>query len=47
VELSVLTTAKPHAANTLYLLRTVPGIVEILSLVLLHEIHAIARFPRA
>src|SRR5262245_57497794 len=31
VELSVLKTAKQHNANTLYLLRTVPGIGEILS----------------
>jgi transposase len=46
MELSVLTTAKPHHANTLYLLRTVPGIGEILSLVLLYEIHDIHRFPR-
>jgi transposase len=30
----------------LYLLRTVPGIGKILSLVLLYEIHNIARFPR-
>ena len=35
VELSVLKTAKPHDANTLYLRCTVPGIGEILSLVLL------------
>jgi transposase len=46
MELSVLTTAKQHHANTLYLLRTVPGIGEILSLVLLYEIHDIHRFPR-
>ena len=46
VELSVLKTAKQHNANTLYLLRTVPGIGEILSLVLLYEIHDIERFPR-
>jgi transposase len=46
VELSILTTAKQHDANTLYLLRTVPGIGEILSLVLLYEIHDIHRFPR-
>jgi transposase len=46
VELSVLKTAKLHDANTLYLLRTVPGIGEILSLVLLYEIHHIQRFPR-
>jgi transposase len=36
MELSVLKTAKQHDANTLYLLRTVPGIGEILSLVLLY-----------
>ena len=46
VELSILTTAKPHHAQTLYLLRTVPGIGEMLSVVLLYEIHDIARFPR-
>jgi transposase len=46
VELSILTTAKQHDANTLYLLRTVPGIGEILSLVLLYEIHDIQRFSR-
>ena len=45
-ELSVLTTAKEHHTHTLYLLRTVPGIGEILSLVLLYEIHDIHRFPR-
>ena len=46
VELSILKTAKQHNAQTLYLLRTVPGIGEILSLVLLYEIHEITRFPR-
>jgi transposase len=46
VEFCVLKTAKQHDANTLYLLRTVPGIGEILSLVLLYEIHDIQRFPR-
>jgi transposase len=46
MELSILKTAKQHNANTLYLLRTVPGIGEILSLVLLYEIHDIQRFPR-
>jgi transposase len=45
-ELSVLTTAKQRHANTRYWLRTVPGIGESLSLVLLDEIHAIHRFPR-
>src|ERR671919_1302896 len=46
LEWSVLTTAKEHHTNTLYLLRRVPGIGEILSLVLLYEIHDIHRFPR-
>jgi transposase len=46
VELSIVKTAKHHDANTLYLLQTVPGIGKILSLVLLYEIHDIARFPR-
>src|SRR5262249_52707574 len=44
--LAVLKTAKHHDANTLYLLRTVPGIGAILRLVLLYEIHDIQRFPR-
>ena len=35
--LSILTTAKQHDANTLYLLQTVPGIGKILSLVLLYQ----------
>ena len=46
MELTILKTAKQHDANTLYLLRTVPGIGKILSLVLLYEIHDIERFPR-
>jgi transposase len=46
VELCILKTAKQHDSNTLYLLRTIPGIGEILSLVLLYEIHDIQRFPR-
>jgi transposase len=46
VELSILKAAKQRNSNTLYLLRTVPGIGEILSLVLLYEIHDIQRFPR-
>lgn len=39
-------TARGHDANTLYRLRTVPGIGKILSLVILYEIHNIRRFPR-
>jgi transposase len=46
VELPIVTTAKHHDAQTLYLLHTVPGIGKILRLVLLYEIHPIARFPR-
>jgi transposase len=46
MELAILKSAKQHEANTLYLLRTVPGIGEILSLVLLYEMHDIQRFPR-
>jgi transposase len=46
IELSILKAAQQHDANTLYLLRTGPGIGEILSLVLLDEIHDIQRFPR-
>ena len=46
LELTIVQTAKQHDANTLYLLQTVPGIGKILSLVLLYEIHDIARFPR-
>ena len=44
LELSILQTAKQHDAQTLYLLQTVPGIGKLLSLVLLYEIHDIARF---
>src|SRR5437867_8574355 len=46
VELSILKTATQHHAQTLYLLRTVPGIGAILRLVLLYAIHASARCPR-
>jgi transposase len=45
-ELALLKTAKPHDANTLDLLRTVPGMGELLSLVLLYDIRDIQRFPR-
>jgi transposase len=46
MELCILKAARENHAHTLYLLRTVPGIGEILSLVLLYEIHDIDRFPR-
>jgi transposase len=45
LELLLLKTATPHDANTRYLLQTVPGIGQILSLVLRYEIHRSARFP--
>lgn len=45
VALSILKTAKQHQAHTLDLLRTIPGIGEILSLMPLYEIHNIGRFP--
>src|SRR5262249_49931505 len=46
LELAIVKTANQHDANTLYVLQTVPGIGKVLSLVLLYEIHDIARFPR-
>ena len=46
LELHLVTAAKQDRANALYLLRTVPGVGKILSLVLLYEIHDIGRFPR-
>jgi transposase len=46
VERSLLKAAKPRHSNPLYRLRTVPGIGEILRLVLLYELHAIQRCPR-
>jgi len=46
LETFILRTAKHHDANTLYRLRTVPGIGKILSLVILYEIHDITRFKR-
>jgi transposase len=46
LECAIVTTAKQHEANTLYWLQTVPGIGKLLSLVLVYEMHGIARFPR-
>jgi transposase len=43
---SVLTTAKEHHTHPLCLRRTVPGLGEILSLVLRYDSHEIHRFPR-
>ena len=46
LELALVKTANQHDAHTLYFLQSVPGIGKILSLVLLYEMHDIARFPR-
>jgi transposase len=39
-------TAKQHDAQTLYRLQSIPGIGQMLRVVLLDEIHDITRFPR-
>jgi transposase len=46
VELYITRTAKGHESQTFTRLQSVPGIGPILALVLLYEIHDIARFPR-
>ena len=46
LEYFILRTAKNHDPNTLYRLRTVPGIGKILSLVILYEIQDVNRFRR-
>ncbi len=46
LELYIHRSAKHHQAKDQYLLRTIPGIGPILSLVLLYEIENINRFPR-
>jgi transposase len=46
VELTLVNTATPHDAHTLYLLHTVPGIGKILSLVRLDDIQPSDRCPR-
>jgi transposase len=38
-------TAREHDYHTLYLLRSMPGVGQILALVILYEIHDIKRFP--
>lgn len=45
MELTVLRSAREHDAQSLHLLRSIPGIGKILSLVILYEIHDIGRFP--
>ena len=46
VELSIPRTAKTHDVQTFSRLQSVPGIGQILALVLLYEIQDLARFPR-
>jgi transposase len=46
VELTITRLAKQHDPQVFYRLRSVPGIGKILALVILYEIHDIARFPR-
>jgi transposase IS116/IS110/IS902 family protein len=44
--LTIVQTAKPHDAHTLYRLPSVPGLGTMLRVVLLDAIHALSRFPR-
>jgi transposase len=46
IELYILKHAKAHRPQDLYLLQTIPGVGEILSLVILYELHDINRFEK-
>jgi len=46
LERHILACAKDHDPKSLSLLKSIPGIGMILSLIILYEIHDIARFPR-
>lgn len=46
IELYILKHAKSHRPQDLFLLQTIPGVGEILSLVILYEIHDISRFEK-
>jgi len=46
VEWHIEKTARQHDYHTLYLLRSIPGVGQILALVILYEVHDIGRFPR-
>jgi transposase len=46
LELDLVQTAKTHEAQTCYRLCSIPGVGQILGLVLRYEIHHIRRFPR-
>jgi transposase len=39
-------TTRQHNYHTLYLLRSIPGVGQILALVILYEVHEVRRFPR-
>jgi Transposase IS116/IS110/IS902 family len=45
-EWTLVNTATPHQAQTLYRLQSVPGMGNLLALVLLYEMHDMVRFPR-
>jgi transposase len=46
VELYILKHARTHRPHDLFLLQTIPGVGKILALVMLYEIHDIARFEK-
>jgi transposase len=46
LEWYIETVAREHDYHTLYLLRSIPGVGQILALVILYEVHDIKRFPR-
>jgi transposase len=46
LERSIVQTAKADEAQTFYRLRSIPGVGQILALVLLYELHDSQRFPR-
>jgi transposase len=46
IELYIVNTAQQHDVNAFYRLRSVPGIGQILALVILYEVQDISRFPR-
>ncbi len=45
IELTIIKQAREHAPQSIFLLKTIPGIGPILSQVILYEVHDINRFP--
>jgi transposase len=45
LEYHIEKTARKHDYHTLYLLRSIPGVGQVLALVILYEIHDVRRFP--